>query len=528
MDRKKLEARYQAADKIYQQAYPELETAALYTYPHTLLESDHERVDQSFLCDTTLREGLRSLASHTTNLQTPQDRRWGGIGTNESEFPDGVPAEIKEFTEDQSERMFEFLRDSNFKIAEWETVMDNFSVGTGSISPSINDEDKLHFEAFPNKQIRVIENRRTGIIDTVFRVHKLPARDIVSHGKWKPSDKVRRAADKDPEQEFTIVESFVPKDGRTREWEYTVSEKDNKWHRLFSEDFDWRKIVVHRNDKRSGQTWGWSIARDNLPDAMTLNALTEYILDHDEATANPLVWTRDAHTQQEPLQNGQYISGSEVPQAVILAGDINTSLADLQRLQSRLLRALHADAFPPLDRPSNMTATEFLGRQRQFITQIAPFSDRMDRELYKPLLHSVFRLLQKTGKLASLDPQGRPFVMDGKPYRIITNSLVAQAQQIEEVQKHFVALEQFALFGPALFQGFRVDLFIPWALKEMGIKSAFINEEKLVSSIQNAGPEELQGIVQNFLGIANQTASQNPGALNNLAANISNLGLANA
>ena len=524
MNKKKLKARFKAAEKIYDATYNELELAALYTYPHTLLESDHERVDQAFLCDTTLREGLRSLVSNVTNLQTPQDRRWGGIGINESEFPDGVPDENREFTEAQSERMFEFIRDSNFKNAEWETVIDEFSIGTGAIVPSINDEDKLHFEAIPLKQLRIIENKRTGVIDTVFRVNALPARDIVAQAKWSPSDKVRRKADKSPEEEIIIVESFVPKDGRTREWEYIVSEKDNAWHQLFSEDFDWRKIVAHRNDKRSGQTWGWSIARDNLPHAMTLNALTEYILDHDEATAKPLLWSRDAHTQQEELQNGQWISGSEVPQTVILAGDISTSFADLQRLQQRLLRALHADAFPPLERPSNMTATEFLGRQRQFITQVAPFSDRMDRELYKPLLHSVFRLLQKTGKLASVDPQGRPFVMDGKPYRIITNSLVAQAQQIEEVQKHFVALEQFALFGPALFQGFRVDRFIPWALKEMGIQSAFINEEQLASSLQNGSPEQLQGIVQNFLGIANQTASQSPGALNNLAANISNLG----
>ena len=449
--------------------------------------------------DSTALIGTQRFASRLQSTLVPPFKKWAKLSAGTG-IPKEAQGKIDKQLEEVTDTLFSFINQSNLATEAHEAFLD-LAVGTGALLLDEGDgDDLLKFTAVPLKEL-LVEDGPHGTIETVFRLHKHPARNIKQiWPKGKCSTAVMEMMEDKPDELVPIIEATVYNPSK-KIYEYVIIEENTK-HVIFEDYFDVSPWIVFRWSKVAGERYGRGPIMTALPDIKTANQVVKFVLKNaekeivgvytavDDGVLNP--WTVNiksgavipvaAEGSLSPLQSG---------------GNFNVSELILQDLRENIKKALFHDQLGPMEGPTK-SATEVSIRQQELMSDIGSSFGRLQMEFINKLIKRAIDILQRNGKVA-------PIKVGNQLVNIKVISPLAQQQDMDEVNK----LAQFVQFASmvgedALRIGLDLEAFPEHIAKLLGVDPELVRDKEEREAMKQQMQEEAQ------MAQAAEAAAQNP------------------
>jgi len=449
--------------------------------------------------DSTALIGTQRFASRLQSTLVPPFKKWAKLSAGTG-IPKEQQGKIDKQLEEVTDTLFSFINQSNLATEAHESFLD-LAVGTGALLLDEGDgDDLLKFTAVPLKEL-LVEDGPHGTIETVFRLHKHPARNIKQiWPKGKCSTAVMEMMEDKPDELVAIIEATVYNPTK-KVYEYVIIEENTK-HVIFEDYFEVSPWIVFRWSKVAGERYGRGPIMTALPDIKTANQVVKFVLKNaekeivgvytavDDGVLNP--WTVNiksgavipvaAEGSLSPLQSG---------------GNFNVSELILQDLRENIKKALFHDQLGPMEGPTK-SATEVSIRQQELMSDIGSSFGRLQMEFINKLIKRAMDILQRNGKIA-------PIKAGNQLVNIKVISPLAQQQDMDEVNK----LAQFVQFASmvgedALRIGLDLEAFPEHIAKLLGVDPELVRDKQEREAMKQQMQEEAQ------MAQAAEAAAQNP------------------
>ena len=449
--------------------------------------------------DSTALIGTQRFASRLQSTLVPPFKKWAKLSAGTG-IPKEAQGKIDKQLEEVTDTLFSFINQSNLATEAHEAFLD-LAVGTGALLLDEGDgDDLLKFTAVPLKEL-LVEDGPHGTIETVFRLHKHPARNIKQvWPKGKCSTAVMEMMEDKPDELVPIIEATVYNPSK-KIYEYVIIEENTK-HVIFEDYFEVSPWIVFRWSKVAGERYGRGPIMTALPDIKTANQVVKFVLKNaekeivgvytavDDGVLNP--WTVNiksgavipvaAEGSLSPLQSG---------------GNFNVSELILQDLRENIKKALFHDQLGPMEGPTK-SATEVSIRQQELMSDIGSSFGRLQMEFINKLIKRAIDILQRNGKVA-------PIKVGNQLVNIKVISPLAQQQDMDEVNK----LAQFVQFASmvgedALRIGLDLEAFPEHIAKLLGVDPELVRDKQEREAMKQQMQEEAQ------MAQAAEAAAQNP------------------
>tara|TARA_R110001606_G_scaffold370475_1_gene526939 strand:+ start:889 stop:2454 length:1566 start_codon:yes stop_codon:yes gene_type:complete len=449
--------------------------------------------------DSTALIGTQRFASRLQSTLVPPFKKWAKLSAGT-----GIPPELANKIDKQLEvvtdTLFSFLNQSNLATEAHEAFLD-LAVGTGALLLDEGEgDDLLKFTAVPLKEL-LVEDGPHGTIETVFRLHEHPARNIKQvWKKGKCSAAVEEMMQSKPDELVPIIEATVYNPDK-KLYEYVIIEEGTK-HVIFEDYFEVSPWIVFRWSKVAGERYGRGPVMTALPDIKTANQVVKFVLKNaekeivgvytavDDGVLNP--WTVNiksgavipvaAEGSLSPLQSG---------------GNFNVSELILQDLRENIKKALFHDQLGPMEGPTK-SATEVSIRQQELMSDIGSSFGRLQMEFINKLIKRAIDILQRNQKVA-------PIKVGNQEVEIKVISPLAQQQDMDEVNK----LAQFVQFASmvgedALRVGLDLEAFPEHIAKLLGVDPDLVRDKEEREAMKQQMQQEAE------MAQAAEAAAQNP------------------
>jgi hypothetical protein len=439
-DKEKVKRRFEAAKKAKQRHDAEIREAYLYSFPQIEPEKGPDAsTDRTHLYDSTVISAAGGLVSTILRFLIPQDSRWAQLDVAEDIRQALSAGAMRTQLDLETRKLFNELARSNFYVAASKSMKDLVVAGTGCIGIEVTADLGLNFVSVPYDQFFFQENGR-GVVDVVFRQHRLPARTVVSQygGDGKLPDWVAECAREKPDEPIELIECALPA-GRSR-FQYCVYTTKNGWKLIRSAETSFLPFVVFRWEETSDDIWGDSPVRQTLPAVKMANEMRRMQLDALDVAAHGAWVTKDEALRDQKIVPGGFLFTSDQIGELKFPGDYRVSIEMLEQTRTEIRAALFNDALPPADRTGNITAYEISVRQSQFFNRIGPSAILLEDEFLKPIITACVYALQAVGKIAE-------FRIDGKPVTVTTNSVVKRGLAAEEIQRNVQLVQLIGSLG---------------------------------------------------------------------------------
>jgi hypothetical protein len=449
--------------------------------------------------DSTALIGTQRFASRLQSTLVPPFKKWAKLSAGTG-IPDEFAGKIDKQLEQVTDTLFSYINQSNLATEVHESFLD-LAVGTGALLLDEGDgDDLLKFTAVPLKEL-LVEDGPHGTIETVFRLHSHPARNIKQvWKKGKCSTAVMEMMQSKPDELVPIIEATVYNPDK-KVYEYVIIEENTK-HVIFEDYFEVSPWIVFRWSKVAGERYGRGPIMTALPDIKTANQVVKFVLKNaekeivgvytavDDGVLNP--WTVNiksgavipvaAEGSLSPLQSG---------------GNFNVSELILQDLRENIKKALFHDQLGPMEGPTK-SATEVSIRQQELMSDIGSSFGRLQMEFINKLVKRAIDILQRNGQVA-------PIKVGNKEVEIKVISPLAQQQDMDEVNK----LAQFVQFAmmvgeDAVRVGLDLEAFPEHIAKLLGVDPDLVRDKEEREAMKQQMQEEAA------MAQAAEAAAQNP------------------
>ena len=441
--------------ECYEQALPQRETVSLH---------QPGAKKNATIYDSTALVATQRFASRLQSTLVPPFKQWAKLEAG-SVIPKDQTGEINQQLEEMSEIMFSHINQSNLATEANEAFLD-LAVGTGALLLEEGvDGNLLKFTAVPLSEL-IVEEGPHGTIETVFREHSMPARNIErTWANGKPSDQVKRQIEEKPDTLVELIEGTIFNPDK-QTYEFVVIEAATK-HVVWEDYFDVSPWIVFRWSKVAGERYGRGPIMSALPDIKTLNLVAKYVLKNaeksiagvyvgvDDGVLNP--WTvKIAPGVVIPVA----AEGSLSP--LPSAGDFNVSQFVMEDLKESIRKALFYDQLGPVAGPTK-SATEIAIRQQELMSDIGSSFGRLQTEFITKLVRRSIDILKRNGIVPDVQ-------VDGKAIEVRVISPLARAQDMEDISNLGQFIQMASLAGPeATALGVDLEAIPEWIGKKMGI-----------------------------------------------------------
>jgi len=318
------------------------------------------------------------------------------------------------------------------------------------------DNGTLRFSTRHISEFYVQENQY-GIVDTVFRMYKSPARQVVQRfGLDNVSENIQKVFQKKPDEEVEILHAVLPRINRdprkqdNKNMPYASFYIDMDSKTLLAEGgFQDMPYVVPRFLKSTGETMGRSPAMVALPDVKMVNLMSKTIIQAAQKQIDPPLLVPDdgfiLPVRTQPGGLNFYRAGTRDAITPLQTGaniPIGLNMEEQRRMAIR--SAFYVDQLLSGSTP-NMTATEVVQRQEERMRVIGPVLGRLMNEMLRPLIDRVFGLMLREEMLAV-----PPEVLQGRDVDIEYVSPLARAQKSSSLNSTMKALEVLLPLAQAL------------------------------------------------------------------------------
>lgn len=397
--------------ECYEYALPQRET-----FNRTSPGQDRQRE----IYDSTAQVAVARFVSRIQMQLCPPWREWSKLTPGLD-----VPKEVRESPdllaqlEEQTDVLFSHINHSNF-ITQAPEAFGDLAVGTGALHISESTSpggSLLDFQAVPLSEL-VLEEGPRGTIETVWREHEVPARNIV---RMYPgavlSDELQRAVSEAPDKRVRLVEGtvYAPEADRYQAIVFQAEKgKDLMWQEVY-EVSPW---VVFRWSVTAGEIYGRGPVMSILPDIKTVNVVKEFTLRNaalnvsgvytatDDGVINPYTMTIAPNSV---IPVGSNDSSNPTLRALERSGDPNLAQIIIEDLQSNIKRALF-NSMRQADGPVK-SATEIAIDNTELVQDIGASFGRLQTEFAERMLRRCMDILSRAGKLAHIRADGRQITL---------------------------------------------------------------------------------------------------------------------
>ncbi|MDC1214258.1 portal protein [Rhodospirillales bacterium] len=487
---------YETARKRKHHIEQEINDAYAYTFPQVSPEKiKGEKPDRSLIFDGTAPNAVNTLVSNLITFLIPHNSRWAEITVRESVMEQGVAGEQVLQLEQENKRMWEIIHDSNFYVAAAEALTDCVVSGVGCMAVELNAKSNgVTYVSVPIGQLYILENG-SGVVDTVYRTHTLPAR-VICYNYANVPEWVKKIEEKNADEPIKLVEAMMPlEDGSSTycvhlESDWTLLETYTTWHKPFTV-FRWRKST--------GDVWGDSPVRQALPDIKSLNTMVEQLLNSSEFASRGAWQTEDPTLEGKRLKPGSIIisSRNDALRPIEFSGNMQVAYNDINSLQSSVKQRLFAENLPPADNVKGVVATAITALQAQFFRLIAPAALRLEIEFLREIIINTVRLCGRNKLMGE-------FKVDGDPLHISVQSVVRRGLELEQVTNILQTLQLLQPFAEQAMQQVNVPELVKFIFEKTNFPSTLIQDPQQASA-QAADPqqqqatEQLQALAENVL-----------------------------
>lgn len=431
-----------------------------YTYPirgQGFLNKDIDGVtaalgakkDAAVLFDSTTTDSTRLLASSVLSAITPPHQQWFSLAVNNIS-EDRVPHDAKKWLEDAAETMFKNIHASNYDAQALEFFTDEMVGGMLGLYVE-KKEGAYHFEVWPLPTLYCQEVLGNGYIDTVYRLVKFTAAESIKKFGSNAPEAVHKEYQEDPysNKQFEFIHTIRPRLGRngkqikggkinrTLPFESLyVCRKSG--HLALESGYHEMPVIVPRWMRIPNTDYAVGPMYDALPDAKTLNKVTEFMLQNAEMAISGTFVAKDdgvfnPNTARIGPRRVWMVEDVNNIKPLAAGGDINFAVQEIARLQGQIRRTLLADQLGPSEK-MNMTATEINTRTSIIRQILGPIFGRLQAEYLVPLITRCFGLALRDGDLGQ-----PPEALQDIGFNITYRSPLALAQKQQQLQ----AIDQF-------------------------------------------------------------------------------------
>ncbi|MDA7891218.1 portal protein [Akkermansiaceae bacterium] len=410
--------------------------------------------------DGTALQSVDLLAASLHGMLTSGATPWFHLDIKDADL--GRDDDVREWLQDTSTRMMRAFSHSNFETEVHEMYVDLVVFGTGCMFVE-NDKEALRFSTRHISEFYVQENQ-FGIVDTVFRVYRSPARQIVQRfGVDNVTDYILKVFQDKPDEEIEILHAVVPRINRdpskqdNKNMPYASFYIDMQTSKLLSESgFQEFPYIVPRFLKATGETMGRSPAMVALPDVKMLNLMSKTIIQAAQKLIDPPLLVPDdgflLPIRTQPGGLNFFRSGTRDMITPLNTGaNIPIGLSMEEQRRGAIRSAFFVDQLLSGQTP-NMTATEVVQRQEERMRVIGPVLGRLMNEMLRPLIDRVFALMLRSNLLAQ-----PPEILQGRDVDIEYVSPLARAQKSTSLNSTMKALEILMPLAQSIPVGDHID-----------------------------------------------------------------------
>ncbi|WP_296635864.1 portal protein [Polaribacter sp.] len=470
--------------------------------------------------DSTAIYSTQRFANRLQSSLFPPYRNWCRliVGDNaKNELEEEQQQELQLALDVYSEKMFTLIRQTNFDLSMSEMLLD-LAVGTGVMLIQKGDDDTpIRFESVPQYLV-ALEEGPYGRVDNVYRKHQI--RGSVLKQQWADAEippDLQKEIDEDPSKNLNLIEAtiFLPDSGvYCYHLLHKKANKNSSITELVYRTMDSTPWVVCRFSKIAGEVMGRGPLVSCISDIKTLNKTKEFVLKNASLAISGVYLARDdgiLNPQNIQIKPGSVISvasngGAQGPSLAPLqrSSDFNVSQIVMKDLQDSIRKTLLDDGLPP-DDMSARSATEIVAKQKELAQNLGSAFGRLITEALIPI---VTRVLTVMGEQNIIE---LPVKVDGKVIKVVPQSPLAQAQNMDDLQNVLQFMQMVQSVGQVGQVAINQDNAIDYMADKLGIPGSILNskQERLAivqqmtqtaMQAQQQGNEQVQEVIENELG----------------------------
>jgi hypothetical protein len=456
------------------------------------------------LASRTLRSGLMA------GLTSPA-RPWFKLGTTDPQLQEFGP--VKQWLYDVEVTMRDCMVKSNLYQCLPSVYGALGDYGTAAMYALEDDYSEVRFYFFMNGQYMIAVNEHNRC-DSLYRRYPMTVRQLVKmFGEDKVSGGVKASfLSQQYEQEIEVVHCIEPNDDRDR---VRIS-ADNKPFRsvkfewgasqnliLNQSGYDEFPIMAPRWDLWDDSCYGYSPGMDALGDIKALMLEQKRKAQAiDKWVDPPMLGDSLLRTSRTSTLPGDitYIDGLAAQAhagfrpAYEIQPQISPLLEDIQEIQARIKRCYFEDMMQMITESDNpqMTAREIEERHSEKVLALGPVMERLNDELFDPLVKRVFGILFRKGKIKPPPPAlaGQDF-----PQKIEYTSILAQASKLvgtANIERVAQFTGEMAQTHPDIIDKFNADEALDTYSEMHGINPNIILTKEQVKPLREARQKKEQ------------------------------------
>lgn len=418
--------------------------------------------------DATAALALTRFAAAMESMLTPRTAKWHKLRVADEDLNQS-PA-VQRYLDEVTNMLFRvrYSARANFASQMHEAYMSLGSFGTGGMLIEDLLGTGIRYKSIDLAKLYFCENRH-GIVDTAHREFEYTARQAMQHFDPKTlPEKIRDAAEKNPEQKFEFLHCVKPNEERKRgDRSYRGMAFSSYYVCLDSRDiveeggYRTMPYALGRYITTPGEIYGRSPAMLVLPDIKMLNEMKKTIIRSAHlAVSPPLLLQEDGALQAFDLRpnalnfGGVNERGDEVVKPLKIEGRLDIGMDMLQQQQQVINDAFLVTLFQILVETPNMTATEAMLRAQEKGALLAPTMGRQQSEMLGPMIERELDILARAGMLPEMPKE---LVELGGDVEIEYVSPLNRAQRAEDgvaILRTFESLAPLAQLDPSVAMAF--------------------------------------------------------------------------
>lgn len=476
---------------------------------------------ESRLFDTTAGDGAMTMAGGLMSWTSPANEAWFNYKPI-FELRDSEP--VKQWLAACSERIREFLANSNFYTEIHEDLLTHCTFGTSAMFVGM-ENGQFRFESLPLGSF-AIEEDGFGRVNTLFREMDLTAKqakDLFGENSLPKEVKDCLTDDKKAQQKHKFVHAVYPRpeserpDGiaRSAAWgkAFASCYVECKSKQVVKESgYDSFPFAVGRYLKWSAlaskSPYGYGPGFAALPDTRMVNFLQMTLDCAAEKIVRPSMLAPEEMEGDLILSAGgityvpSSVSNDRWPKPIQQVGDYNVAVDRVKMRQEAVNLKFHVELFrmfATLDR--QMTAREVAERAAEKITLISPAFSRLQVEKHGPILTRVFQLALEAGLLPEAPEEARVPVsqfMDLVPDPEVTYSsrlaLALDQLGLAGFNRQLETNLAIAQFAPEVFDSYDMDTMNRDMARMNNVPTSWMRTQDEVAQIQQARAQQQQAM----------------------------------
>lgn len=467
------------------------------------------RQDYSIV-DNTATQALGVLAAGIFSSVSSPTREWYRLRMSDDALNDNP--EVKDWLDEAQEALGQIFVKSNFYQTLLKCYSEEALYGTTAFFIAEDREDVIRCHPYPVGSYYVSGDDALRI-DLVMRVVSMTNRQLVDRFGYKNVSQAMRTyydsnAGGMKEQWFPVVHVIT----KNRYFDYTLDNQQMPWTSIYYElsnydnthgilarsGFNEFPVMVGRWTVTGENFYGDSAAMNCLGDTMALQLLQKRKSQAiDRQTNPPLVADPSLANQNISVLPGQVTFASMRDGAPgikpVYQVDLNIQsvLEDIREHQGRINGAMFKDLFlmnSQSDR-RQITAEEIRARQEEKMLVLGPVAERNNDEILKPAILRALMIAFRRGKLPQL-----PQVMQGKPFKIEFESILAQANRImrtANIDRLMAFLGSEVAINQSVLDNFDLDEMAIDYAGLLGVPPKIVRPKEEIATIRQSKQEQM-------------------------------------